>query len=762
MPGHPLVHIKDSLTVKLLKVIFGVYLGVMLIATLTHITVEYSHVKERTLHELKIFEETFKKQLTETVWFMDMPRLQTVTTGMLEIPDIIGVKITEQNLGEIAVVGTIINHQGETVTIDHQGVQVPVHGKERFSRLFWTEFPLIHHDATGEFILGETVIYSSSSVVFQKVKLGFMFLIINEIMKMTVIWLLFLWVGRKLLSQPLAALTSVAEQIELDNLQHLSVDVKTSGRNELKILEEAFNAMIQKLNDGIEQRKQTEKLKIAKETAEAANRAKSTFLANMSHELRTPLNAILGFAQIMARDPHTPEERGNLRIIQRSGEHLLTLINQVLNLSKIETGRITLNEKNFDLYRLLDDLEDMIRLRAEKKELQLLFNRTDTVPRYVRTDEIKLREVLINLLNNAIKFTEKGEVRLKIENCQLNIETPEDTAISHQSLIVNLQFSISDTGSGIAPDDLDHIFEAFVQTKTGQAAEGTGLGLSISHKFVQLMGGDIHVESEVGRGTTFMFDIQCEIVDSIDNRQSSIVNRVIAIEPGQPRYRLLIVDDEPDNRKLLVKLLANVSSPRSGFELREASNGQETVEICENWEPHLIWMDMRMPVMDGYEATRYIKSEIRNSKSEIQTVIIAVTASSFKEERAVILEAGCDDFLRKPFRDTEVFDLLHKHLGMRFVCEESQKSKVKTCPERSRRGQKSKIEDVLTPETVAALPDKLRISLQDAAEAADLDMALSLIEQIREQNEPLAETLAELVKNYRFDILQALFEDITQ
>jgi CheY-like chemotaxis protein len=213
---------------------------------------------------------------------------------------------------------------------------------------------------------------------------------------------------------------------------------------------------------------------------------------------------------------------------------------------------------------------------------------------------------------------------------------------------------------------------------------------------------------------------------------------------------MLIVDDEPNNRKLLVSLLTPF-----GFELQEASNGQEAIDLWKTWEPHLIWMDMRMPVLDGYEATKYIKSEIRNSKSEIQTVVIAVTASSFEEERAVVLSAGCDDFLRKLFREVEIFGLLYKHLGVRFVYEEPEQGrKVAGVQEYLPKG-------VLIPEAIAMLPDELRTGLRQAVEVIDMERANSLIEQIRQQDEPLAEVLAELVKNYRFDILQELFEKIS-
>jgi CheY-like chemotaxis protein len=454
----------------------------------------------------------------------------------------------------------------------------------------------------------------------------------------------------------------------------------------------------------------------------------------MSHELRTPLNGILGFSRLLDRSTNlSADEKKNLAIIQRSGEHLLNLINDVLDMSKIEAGRAVLSEKEFDMFQLLDDVENMFRLQAEEKGLQLIIECDADLPQYVRTDEVKLRQVLVNLLGNALKFTKQGRISVRLRRWAATKHT------------LHLQFKVEDSGAGIAPDELGHLFEPFVQTESGRKSQqGSGLGLSISRKFVQMMGGDITVESEVGRGTVFKFGIQAEVAEGAEIESAPLARRVIALAPDQPCYRILIVDDRESNRLLLLRLLA-----LPGFELREAENGQEALDIWQKWAPHLIFMDMRIPVMDGYEATKRIK---RTPKGQ-STAIIAVTASASSEERAVVLSAGCDDFVRKPFKEAEIFDVIDQHLGVRYVYEDNTDTLE---PESSEKDMLL----ALTPEALGALPPELLTGLEQASVEGDTDRAFRLTEDIRSHDAAVADALAVLVADFEYEDIVTLLQKV--
>ncbi len=498
---------------------------------------------------------------------------------------------------------------------------------------------------------------------------------------------------------------------------------------------------------------------LAKQAADAANRAKSEFLANMSHELRTPLNAILGFTQVMGRDSSlSTEQQQNLGIISRSGEHLLELINDILEMSKIEAGRITLNKNSFDLHRLLDNLKEMLQLKAISKGLQLIVDYTPDIPQYVQTDERKLREILINLLGNAIKFTHEGSVTLRVVR-ELKVEGSNQCSNFQPSTQTNLpdvtlHFEIEDTGPGIAPEEVDQLFTAFGQTETGRKSlEGTGLGLAISQKFVQLMGGDITITSTLGKGTTFTFDIQVELAKATEIKIPQERRRVIGLAPDQAKYRILVVEDQSANRLLLVKLLTAV-----GFDVCEAENGQEAVALWSKYSPHLIFMDMRMPVMNGYEATKRIKSHLKGQA----TGIIALTASALEEDRIVILSAGCDDFIRKPFKEEVLLEKIAQHLGVRYLYEESGVTdKDKGTQDESMTDDRR---DACLSQSLdfhlTQMPRDWVKKLHEAALKCLDHVIIQLIEQIPEANAPLANTLEEWANNFLFNQIIDLIQSV--
>jgi signal transduction histidine kinase/CheY-like chemotaxis protein len=476
--------------------------------------------------------------------------------------------------------------------------------------------------------------------------------------------------------------------------------------------------------------------------AEAANQAKSTFIANMSHELRSPLNAVLGFSQMLIRAKDlTTEHQESASIINRSGDYLLTLINNILDLSKIEAGKTTLNLQTFDLEHLLDDVEDMFQLRAANVGLNLIFERDRNVPRYIYTDEIKLRQVLINLIGNAIKFTKNGSVLLHVTNVNTPINESLNTEDRSNSKVI-LNFCVNDTGAGIAEEELSKLFVSFSQAQAGrEKQEGTGLGLAISRRFVQLMGGEISVTSELGKGSIFQFQIHAQLGRELVNDPTE-KRRVLALAPDQPNYKILVVDDKPVNCQLLVKLLTPM-----GFEVQEASNGQDAIAIWDQWEPHLVWMDMRMPVMDGYEATKYIKSTVKGHA----TAVIALTASVLEEEKAIVLSVGCDDFIRKPFREQIIFDTLAKHLGVKYTYENIQSHEHRVS---------LSSEIPLTSENLKVMPDRWIMQLYRSSLEADKNIVINLIGEIPENETLLVRSLTKLARNFQFEKLIDLTEPL--
>lgn len=611
--------------------------------------------------------------------------------------------------------------------------------------------------------------------------------------------------------------------------ENLLAEYNRTLEAQVKKRTEEFQQVIEQLQTTQEELIQSQKIAAQEQQAAireaarsaAANLAKSEFLANMSHELRTPLNAILGFTQVMSQDYSlSSEHQENLAIINRAGEHLLNLINDILEMSKIEAGRITLNRSSFDLIHLLNNLEEMLYLRAASKSLQIVFEYAHDIPQYIETDENKLFQVLLNLLGNAIKFTDIGRVTLRLRWEQ------EEENLSYNP---RLFFEVQDTGCGITPQEIGLLFEAFEQTEIGRKSQqGTGLGLAISRKYVQLMGGDITVSSTPGIGSTFAFDIQIALACPREMPINQIKSQILSLAPTEKAYRILVVDDAKESRLLLVKILTSL-----GFEVREATNGVEAVSNWESWQPNLIFMDMRMPIMDGYEATRIIKGKqvgygtanrlrrfpkfkrltssgsqylnggltdsgeeevlktiynasstpeiagvieqnrdasgaaiLRSPKALVScfdfletaqgclnkhTIVIALTASAFEEERQKILSIGCDDFIRKPFTQEVLLEKLSQHLGVKYT---NQVENLNTAVAEQATQIFVSVAELLS--YLSQMPPEWLQKIHYAAASCSDELILELIKQIPSDNVQVSQVLRDLANNYQFEKIMEL------
>lgn len=464
-----------------------------------------------------------------------------------------------------------------------------------------------------------------------------------------------------------------------------------------------------------------------KEKAEAASLAKSRFLASMSHELRTPLNAILGFSSLMRNDSGLSEEqRKTLDIINRSGDHLLGLINDVLDMAKVEAGRISLNKSACNIEVMVRDITELLRERADKKGLQLQLHQSTELPHFVETDSAKLRQILINLAGNAIKYTMDGTVTLRLHNKPLN-------ASEHLLLIIEVE----DTGVGISAEDQKRIFEPFFQARKRSTEEGTGLGLAIARQYVELMGGCLTVESVPGKGSKFRVELPVTMVVESNGGETSCKQRqVLSLMPGQGEYRVLIVEDQLENRMLLQRILESV-----GFIVRVAQNGAEGVAAFKKWDPDFIWMDCRMPVMDGLEASK----TIRSLDGGHQVKIVALTASVFKDEQEQIMLAGMDDIIHKPFKISEIYQSMAKHLGVQFIYGDVVQEHTDFKSEK------------MDEEALANLPQDVRDSLTNSLLNLDKKEIEAAVNRIADLNPPLSMHLSEYARRYQYTaIMRAL------
>jgi signal transduction histidine kinase/CheY-like chemotaxis protein len=529
------------------------------------------------------------------------------------------------------------------------------------------------------------------------------------------------------LTQRLRRLEYATRDISFDNLGNRRLP--EDGYDEVSHLGRTFNQVLERLesayatlnNSRLEVQASLDCARQAHAAAEQANQTKTEFLANMSHELRTPLNAILGFSRMMARECENCSYNGrNLHIVIRSGEHLLALINDVLDMSRIEVGKVALDEQSIDLFEVLEDVGMLIRQRAEEKDLRYRHEIDPGLHPYVCVDASKLRQILFNLLDNAIKYTEHGEVVLRARTSPM----PEGD--------VHLYLEVEDTGRGIPAHQLERIFDKFEQVgKVEDHKAGTGLGLAISRSYAELLRGRIGVTSVEGKGSCFSVDLLLQSVSKPPLKDAPRQLSPPSLPPGSVAYRMLIVDDKPADRLLLRHILEAV-----GLQVFEAANGEQGVAQCQLCQPDIVWMDLRMPYMDGYQATQ----QIRAAGGGLACKIIAVSAAVFDEDRKKTRDAGCDGFLHKPYRDADVYRLLEEHLSPSFTRQIAWRPADASA--KKRHLQASDLEE---------LPTAYRQQLCTSVIEGDIAALQALLQARQAQHPHVVAELLEMVHQYRLE-----------
>lgn len=657
----------SSIATQLLHTVFVFYVMVTIIVTTAYMSFQYYHEKTRVLDDFISLERTFSSALAKSLWDLNQEQLDNLMQGVIKLPHIVGVKIEEQHSQRILLSQGIIKNK------DQYYVDISTNTKINYlvEGIFQYSFPINYNYMHKDHRLGHVTLYSSRIEIFKLISIDYMWIIINAIIKTIALWMIFLFVSRRLINQPLQHFTTAIRKINPNNLSQFKVDIQSPVNNELTLLANEFNNMTVQLNEAQRQlyqqeQQQTEKLELlieqrtihlnevikqqsktelelkqAKEMADRANRTKSNFLANMSHEIRTPMNAILGFTDILMNLIKEPSQQQYLSFIQSSGKSLLHLINDILDLSKVESGKLSLNYTPCSLHLLCKDIEHLFSHKAKEKGINFIVKYMPNLPDVIIIDEVRLRQILINLIGNALRFTHVGHITLTLR------------AKYVQNNLLDIYIQVTDTGIGIPEQQQQHIFDAFQQQSQQNYNQygGTGLGLAISKHLAKIMNGNLLLTSEVNKGSAFTLllrDIeQGELIHSSIN-----IAAPISLE-SLVKGHILVVDDVELNRLLIKGYLEDYPN----IKITEATNGQDAIQYIYKHTFSLVLMDIRMPVMDGHQATHILRK-----MEEFKNIPIIATTASVMKEKTEVLNQQFDGILAKPVQRDELFSVLTQYL----------------------------------------------------------------------------------------------------
>ncbi len=620
-----------SIAVKLLKVVLGLYFTLTLIITLIHVAIEYFHTRDSVKQELATIQGTFEPALRLALWQINQDQLLSIAEGINNLPVITALEIIDSE-------GHVWSTSLSSDTLEHG--------------TFYHQFAVNQQFGEETIHLADVRFYSNHSVVLERVKVGFYLILLNALIKSTALWLLFLWAFRKYLINVLQRFTSAVDEVDLDNISAEALDLGVKEENELKHLESSFNNMLVKIAEGKEElfraerknqevlerqvEQRTEEYLQAKETAERANQAKSEFLANMSHEIRTPMNGVVSMSQVLQDSELGEQQREYARAITRSANSLVVILNDILDLAKIESGKLEITQSNFSLQEMASHCRDLFQPLAEEKGLGFSCEMDIGDNPLVYGDQTRLSQIAGNLLSNAIKFTEQGEIRFTVKLSELEGEQ------------LHLRVVVEDSGVGIPEAAREQVFDRFVQLSTGYTKRhaGTGLGLAISRQLLHLMGGTIAVDSEVGKGSRFSFELPLRRGSRSETAEGTITSSEM-----MQGVKILLVDDDQIGR-----LGAELLLTKRGCQVSSVPGGAEALQEVEKHPFTAVLMDIHMPEMDGMETTRLIRAHPEPGIASLP--VVGLTASVLKDERQRYMDAGMDAVLAKPLDIEAVLEVL--------------------------------------------------------------------------------------------------------